>query len=66
METIVSFSFEARRLDGPWIISAGRWDSHEQAARAAAHWLVARASETNQQFELRVVQVEEWELDNNA
>jgi hypothetical protein len=77
MKTQHSFSFEARRYVPPhlervnsiesdcsssWIMSAGRWDSHIEAAKAAAAWLVANAEADVQQHEIRVVQVEELDL----
>jgi predicted Zn-dependent protease len=78
MKTLNSFTFQARRYVPPhmescnsiesycsssWYMSAGRWESHKEAAEAAAKWLVARASEDNWQYELAIIQVEELELD---
>jgi len=77
MKTQHSFTFEVRRYvsesqwqinslesntTSAWIMSAGRWDTMEQATQAAALWLVRQAAEDAQQYEIRVVQVEELEL----
>jgi hypothetical protein len=80
METTTSFSFRARYAvvedeqydslslgsakPNPWIVSAGRWDSHEQAAKAAADWLSNQAKLSPSMFEVGVITVEELELDN--
>lgn len=47
---------------GPFIMSAGRWSSHGEAAYKAADWLKAQADISPQQYALEVVQVEELEL----
>lgn len=69
MKTSFSFSFQARPVwdekferEPSWITSAGRWDSHEQAVKAAAEWLIHMAGESPQEYQLQIVQIEELEL----
>lgn len=77
MHTTISFSFEVRRyvpseleqinssfanVTGPWIMSAGRWDNHREAVQQACEWLLWVSGESPQQYELRIVQVEELDL----
>lgn len=79
MDTTISFSFQARRyvppeleqhnsiesrFTGQWVMSAGRWDTMAQAAKAAGDWLLMQAAIEPQQYEIAVIQVEELVLAN--
>lgn len=76
MQTIVNFSFRAKyaeqddELDrvvvigpaNPWIMSAGRWENHAEAVKAASHWLACQADNSPSMFAIEIVTVEELEL----
>lgn len=69
MNTTFSYSFQAKGADpaGDYrgeraIMSAGRWQTHLEAVKAASEWLLHMAGETQQQYSIEIVQVEELEL----
>lgn len=66
MHTTISYTFRAQpmseHLGTNWIMSAGRWDTHIEAVKAASNWLLHMAGETPQQYAIGIIQVEELEL----
>lgn len=77
MKTTISFTFAARPYypaedwgpvkieacpTGDWITSAGRWNSHAEAVEAASNWLKGQLDITPQQYEIRMITVEELDL----
>jgi hypothetical protein len=58
-----SFTFWAKPIDyNHAVMSAGRWDTHLEAAQAAATWLVMMANDSPQQHTVSVIQIEELDL----
>jgi hypothetical protein len=64
MQVITSWTFEASNLEiDHWIMSAGRWDTMEQATKAAASFLVKALETSANAYGVRVISVSEYRIE---
>ena len=65
METIDSWTFMVTTPDNfSGIMSAGRWDTIEQASKAASKWLANAVNSTHKAYGVRVCMVTEYDIEN--